>query len=97
MTIILEISKFFGKNLNVVVAYDIFKKVCMKHERKNEQTGETIKGYKNNQMRNMFIVAMQNLKYMGYFSTSRASTFAFKKNFFGKPEPAQELLSQQQK
>ncbi len=48
MTIILEISKFFGKNLNVVVAYDIFKKVCMKHERKNEQTGETIKGYKNN-------------------------------------------------
>lgn len=41
----------------------------------------------------MFIVAMQNLKYMGYFSASRASAFAFKKNYFGKPELASELLS----
>ena len=45
----------------------------------------------------MFIVAMQNLKYMGYFSASRNSAFSFKKNYFGKPEIAQELLSQQQK
>jgi hypothetical protein len=44
-------------------------------------------------MRNMFIVAMQNLKYMGYFSASRNSAFSFKKNYFGKPEIAQELLS----
>lgn len=36
----------------------------------------------------MFIVAMQNLKYMGYFSASRNSAFAFKKNYFGKPEIA---------
>lgn len=48
-------------------------------------------------MRNMFIVAMQNLKYMGYFSASRGSAFAFKKNYFGKPEIASELLSMQQK
>lgn len=33
MTIVLEISKFFGKDLNVVVAYDIFKKICQKNER----------------------------------------------------------------
>jgi hypothetical protein len=35
MTIVLEISKFFGKDINVVVAYDIFKKICMKNERKD--------------------------------------------------------------
>ena len=41
----------------------------------------------------MYLVAMQNLKYMGYFSASRASAFSFKKNFFGKPDIAQDLLS----
>ena len=80
MTIILEISKFFGKDLNVVVAYDLFKKVNDKRQSKTPYTA--------NQMRNMFIVALQNLKYMGFFSASRASSFAFKKNFFGKPELA---------
>ena len=92
MTIVLEISKFFGKDINVVVTYEIFKKICMKNERK-DYNGQKVKGYKNNQMRNMFIVAMQNLKYMGYFSATRNSAFAFKKNYFGKPELAQELLS----
>ena len=96
MALVLEISKFFGRDINVVVAYDIFKKICMKNERK-DYNGQIIKGYKNNHMRNMFIVAMQNLKYMGYFSASRNSAFSFKKNYFGKPELAQELLSQQQK
>jgi hypothetical protein len=47
MTIVLEISKFFGKDINVVVAYDIFKKICMKNERK-DYNGQKMKGYKNN-------------------------------------------------
>lgn len=44
MTIVLEISKFFGKDLNVVVTYDIFKKICMKNVRLG-YNGEKIKGY----------------------------------------------------
>jgi hypothetical protein len=81
MTIILEISKFFGKDLNVVVTYDIFKKI----NSKNLRPDGTI-GYRTNEYRNMFIVALQNLKFMGYFSASRGgSTFLFKKNYYGKP------------
>jgi hypothetical protein len=90
MTIMLEISKFFSKDLNVVVAYDLFKKI-------NEKRKINDLPFTNNQMRNMFIVALQNLKYMGYFSASRASAFSFKKNYFGKPELAQDLLSVQNK
>jgi hypothetical protein len=45
----------------------------------------------------MFIVALQNLKYMGYLTASRSNTFLFKKNYFGKPIVAQKLLSQQEK
>ncbi len=86
----LEISKFFSKDLNVVVAYDLFKKI-------NEKRKINDLPFTNNQMRNMFIVALQNLKYMGYFSASRASAFSFKKNYFGKPELAQDLLSVQNK
>ena len=71
MAIILEISKFFGKDMNVVVTYEIFKKINSKNLR-----GEKQIGYKPNEYRNMFIVALQNLKFMGYFSASRgASTF----------------------
>ena len=33
----------------------------------------------------MFLVALQNLKYMGYVSSSKQSQFLFKKNYFGKP------------
>jgi hypothetical protein len=100
MTIILEISKYFGKDLNVVVAYELFKKVNEKKvsdTKLDKKGGEKDCKYTHNQMRNMFIVALQNLKYMGFFSASRASAFAFKKNFFGKPELATELLSVQNK
>ena len=90
MTIMLELSKFFSKDLNVVVAYDLFKKINEKRKINNLP-------FTNNQMRNMFIVALQNLKYMGYFSASRASAFSLKKNYFGKPELAQDLLSLQNK
>ncbi len=33
----------------------------------------------------MFLVALQNLKYMGYVSPTKQSIFLFKKNFYGKP------------
>lgn len=59
---------------NVVVAYEIFKKVHRQSSSKDEQ-----------QLRSMFLVALQNLKYMGFMSATRQGTFSFKKNFFGKP------------
>ncbi len=74
----LELFKFFSKDLNVVVAYDLFKKINEKRKINNQP-------FTNNQMRNMFIVALQNLKYMGYFSASRASAFSFKRITLASP------------
>lgn len=72
----MEIYKYFGMTFNVVVAFDIFKKV-------NQASGK--KKYSSQDHRNMYIVALQNLKYMGFVSATRQGTFSFRKNFFGKP------------
>ena len=40
----------------------------------------------NQKIRDMFNEAMASLKYMGYVSATRQSTFIFKKNIFGKPK-----------
>ena len=90
MTIILELSKFFGKDINIVMTYDLFKKI---NQQVTDVRKEGKKGYENKEIRSMFIVALQNLKYMGYISASRLNTFLFKKNYFGKPIAAEKLLS----
>ena len=92
MTIILEISKYFGKEMNLVITYEIFKKINSKAVKRDSK-----KPFDIQEIRNMFIVALQNLKYMGYVTASRSNTFLFKKNYFGKPILAQKLLSQQEK
>ena len=72
MGIILELYKFFGRDFSVVLAYDIFKKINKKVT--NNSTFSHNEGktkYTESDMRNMFIVALQNLKYMGYFSATR--------------------------
>lgn len=33
-----------------------------------------------------FLQTLQELKYMGYISQTKQSTFIFKKNYFGKPK-----------
>ena len=76
MTLLMEIYKIFGKDVNVVVAFDLFKKISQQRKEKP---------YTLKQLRNMFIVALQNLKYMGYVSATRQNTFQFRKNFFSKP------------
>lgn len=58
MAIILEISKFFGKDINLVIAYDIFLKINQKVVKDQKQGG-----YTASEIRNMYVVALQNLKY----------------------------------
>ena len=40
----------------------------------------------NDEMRDMFEDALHQLKYTGYVSATRQSTFLFKKNIFSKPK-----------
>ncbi len=68
MSLLMEIYKIFGKDVNVVVAFDLFKKI-------NTKGIPSSKQYNVKQLRNMFIVALQNLKYMGYLSATRQNTF----------------------
>jgi hypothetical protein len=77
MTVIMEIYKIFGKDINIVAAYDLFMGILSKKE--------SGKSYTTSQVRSMFIVALQNLKFMGYLSATRQNTFLFKKNFYSKP------------
>ena len=91
MTIILELSKYFGKDINIVITYELFKKIT---QQITDVRKEVKKGYEVKEIRRMFLVALQNLKYMGYISPSRLNTFLFKKNYYGKPIAAEKLLSQ---
>ena len=80
MAIILEIYKFVGKEINIIRAYEIFRKI-----QSQLKVDEKANRYTDKDIRSMFIVALQNLKYIGYISSTRRNTFTFKKNFFGKP------------
>ncbi len=51
MTIILEMYKLFGKDMNLVITYELFKKIHQNgHGRK--------KSYSSKDIRNMFLVAL---------------------------------------
>ena len=86
----MEIYKILPKDINIVLAFDIFKKINNRDKPKDKK-------YNNRQLRNMFIVAMQNLKYMGYVGATRQQTFLFKKNFFAKPSIATKQLKKEDK
>lgn len=81
MTIIMELYKYFGKEFNLVIVYELFKKINMtlNHGGKNCEPMYSVQD-----IRRMFHVALQNLKYMGFFSPTKQSIFLFKKNFYGK-------------
>ncbi len=81
ITIIMELYKYFGKEFNLVIVYELFKKINMtlNHGGKNCEPMYSVQD-----IRRMFHVALQNLKYMGFFSPTKASIFLFKKNFYGK-------------
>jgi hypothetical protein len=64
MTIILELAKFFGREMNLVVTFDTFKAI---NQKATTVSGKP-RGYLPNEMRIMFSVALNNLKYMGFIS-----------------------------
>jgi hypothetical protein len=74
----LRFIQFVGKEMNIVRAYEIFRKI----QSQLKVDGKANR-YTEKDIRSMFIVALQNLKYIGYISSTRRNTFTFKKNFLG--------------
>jgi CRP-like cAMP-binding protein len=74
ITILMEIFKYYGRDVNVVEAFDFFKK-CHKDTKK----------YPEISTRAGFLKAIAELKYYGFISATKQHTFLFKKNFYGKP------------
>ena len=72
--ILLEMVKFFGRDMNVLECYNLFGVILRKGSKK----------YSSADVKQMFLQALRELKYMGYISQTRQSTFIFKKNYFGK-------------
>lgn len=58
----------------------LFKTIMQKGQKdKSKSTSEQEEEWKL-----MFLKALQEIKYMGYASQTKQSTFIFKKNYFGK-------------
>jgi hypothetical protein len=74
ITILMEIFKYYGRDINVVEAFDFFKK-CHKDTKK----------YPEISTQGGFLKAIAELKYYGFISATKQHTFLFKKNFYGKP------------
>lgn len=55
MTIILELSKYFGKDINIVITYELFKKIT---QQITDVRKEGKKGYEVKEIRRMFIVSL---------------------------------------
>ena len=76
---------YFGKDINIVVAYQLFKRINQKSNNKDMISEDSMKA--------MFKKSLFNLKYMGFISATRQSMFIFKKNFFGKPSHRSDSLA----
>lgn len=91
VTLLLEICKLFGKDVNVVTAFELFKKANYCYlDRKGKRAEFTLE-----EQRKQFNAALHNLRYIGYLSATRTSTFLFKKNYFGKPSMSYAVLPKQ--
>ena len=87
-TILLELMMFYGRDVNLVQLFQMFKTI---HTRDGYQDDERLEKYFDDKyydtkMRDNFNLAIADLKYMGYISATRLSTYIFKKNIFGKPK-----------
>lgn len=61
-TILMEICKFYGRDINVMEMYQLFENILKKGK------GEPDYSFKKDQIRVMFLSALKELKYMGYVS-----------------------------
>ena len=82
---------YYGKEVNMVEIFTMFKKnqqeLLFKKSRVTKANFEgAIKEEFEAEMRDNFNKAVAALKYMGFISATRQSTFLFKKNILGKPK-----------
>ena len=77
-TIVLEIMKYAGREVNIIEAFDLF---CECHKKKGKSKAEP-----DSVLRSWFLKALGELKYIGLVSATRQNTFLFKKNFYSKPQ-----------
>jgi hypothetical protein len=91
---LLEVFKYYGRDINLVEAFDLYKTVQRKYLQDVAQNlrpmpsgkDTTLLTYKEPELRRMFLRALSELKYMGIVSATKQSTFIFKKNVYGKPK-----------
>ena len=82
-TILMELMMYYGKDVNLVELFDLFKTMHIKASFDTDcPSTEKFEGA----IRDNFNKAIADLKYMGFVSATRQSTFLFKKNIFGKPK-----------
>lgn len=90
MTIFLEILKFYGRDLNLVEVYTLFKEIHLKYRKACMELPPATQFAKLEVLdcdvtfRQWVMRALSDLKFMGIVSTTRQNTFIFKKNIFGK-------------
>ena len=86
-TILMELMMFYGRDVNLVQLFQMFKTIHTRDGYKDDERLEVFDdNYYDNKMRDNFNLAIAALKYMGYISATRVSTYIFKKNIFGKPK-----------
>ena len=67
--------------------YGLFKNILKKGSVDNDKSKEKEQNeyeFKEDEVMQMFQTALGELKYMGYLSQTKQSTFIFRKNYFGK-------------
>ena len=77
--ILYELMKFYGRDVNILEMYGLFKTILKKQSNLDSQDKDQDK-YTDKDSKEMFIVSLQELKYMGYISQTKQNTFIFKKN-----------------
>ena len=79
----MELMMYYGKDVNLVDLFRMFKTIHEKAE--YDYLCKSPEDF-DSRMKDNFNKAMANLKYMGFVSATKQSTFLFKKNIFGKPK-----------
>jgi hypothetical protein len=83
-TILLEILKYYGRDINIVEAWNQFKAIHKRGEEKKGYSHPSLEELDEGTYRSGFLRALSDLKVQGFVSTTKQNTFIFKKNIFGK-------------
>ena len=87
LTVALELMMYFGRDVNLIQVFDAFREVHKKNDDFMERFADDMDDTRFDEvMRTNFNNTVSELKYMGFISATRTSTFLFKKNVFSKPK-----------